>query len=249
LMTLGRPARATAELDTGLDLLGGREAMLERAEWRVTLPGFGLPIPEDGREWQSELAALAGDSALGPRAAWTLALAAYFRGDSAAVEQWRARLQSQGDAARNMERFSRAMWLAAGNRWREALALSDSSETAMNAADTNDPFRRSAFHLLRGDWSLALGDTVRAQQEWRWHENSDIVGWPSGFPQPGEIDGVLGVIARLRRSRLLLHSAMPADRNSGCAMAARVAELWAGAEPVMSTLLTEARMLSRSCAK
>ena len=119
----------------------------------------------------------------------------------------------------------------------------------MNATRPSDPFARSAFHLLRGDWFLAVGDTAGAEREWRWHENSDIVGWPSGFPQAGEIDGVLGVVARLRRSRLLLSSpALVAERGSGCAMASRVVELWAGAEPVMSSLVQEARSLSERCA-
>jgi hypothetical protein len=248
LMTLGRPSEATAELDVGLTLLGSREARLEQAEWRVVLPGFGLPIPEDGRASRSELAELAGDSALGHRAAWALALAAYFTSDTAGVEQWRKRLDSQGLAARDLERFARAISLAAGKKWRSAQVLSDSLETAMNAAQSNGPFVRSAFHLLRGDWLLALGDTARAEQEWRWHENSDIVGWPSGFPQAGEIDGVLGVVARLRRSGLLLRpGASPAERSSGCTMVSRVLELWSGAEPVMNPLVQEARILSRRC--
>lgn len=141
------------------------------------------------------------------------------------------------------------MSLAAGKRWKEALALSDPLETAMNAARTGDPFTRSAFHLLRGDWFLASGDPVQAEQEWRWHENSDIVGWPSGFPQAGEIDGVLGVVARLRRSGLLLgSSALAVDRSSGCAMVGRVVELWAKAEPVLNPLVQQARTLSRRCA-
>ncbi len=249
LMALGRPAKASAELDVGLNLLGGPEARLEQAEWRVVLPGFGLPMMEGGKAWQSVLPALAGDSALGHRAAWALALASYFRSDSAEVEQWRGRLQSQGTTGRDLERFVRAMSLAAGKKWSAAQVLSDSLKTALNAAGTNDPFVRSAFHLLRGDWFLALGDTVRAEQEWAWHENSDIVGWATGFPQAGEIDGVLGVVTRLRRSRLLLRStASPEERSSGCAMVGRVVELWSDAEPVMKPLIREARTLLQSCA-
>jgi hypothetical protein len=248
-MTLGRPARATAELDTGLNLLDKREAGLEQAEWRVVLQGFGLLVPEGGRDWESKLAATAGDTALGHRAAWALALASYFRSDTGGMERWRARLHSQGAEARELEQFARAMSLAVGKRWKEALALSDSLDTAINATRPSDPFARSAFHLLRGDWSLAMGDTARAEQEWRWHENSDIVGWPTGLPQAGEIDGMLGVVARLRRSRLLLRpAALPAERKYGCAMVGRVLELWSNAESVMNPLLEEARMVSRSCA-
>ena len=93
------------------------------------------------------------------------------------------------------------MSLAAEKRWKEALALSDSLDTAINATRPSDPFARSAFHLLRGDWFLAMGDTAGAEQEWRWHENSDIVGWPTGFPQAGEIDGMLGVEAAFVHAR------------------------------------------------
>ncbi|MFL5476891.1 MAG: protein kinase domain-containing protein [Gemmatimonadales bacterium] len=249
LMTLGRPAEATAELDVGLNLLDNREAALEQAEWRVALRGFGLPVAGSGKVWHSRLVAMAGDSQLGHRAEWVLALASYFISETGALERWRARLQSRGPIARDLEHFARAMTLASGKQWKEALALSDSLDTAMNATRPADPFARSAFHLLRGDWSLALGDTARAEREWRWHENSDIVGWPTGFPQAGEIDGMLGVLARLRRSRLLLRPAASAvERKYGCAMAGRVVELWSGAESVMNPLLEEARTLSRSCA-
>ncbi len=249
LMTLGRPAQATAELDEGLSLLDKREADLEQAEWRVVLQGVGLLLPEKGKDWKSKLAAAAGDSVVGHRAAWVLALASYFTSDTGGIERWRARLHSRGAAARDLEQFARAMSLAAAKQWEEALALSDSLDTAINATRPTDPFARSAFHLLRGDWSLALGDTARAEQELRWHENSDIVGWPTGFPQAGEIDGMLGVVARLRRSRLLLRpAALPAERKSACAMAGRVVELWSDAEPVMNPLLEQARTVSRSCA-
>jgi hypothetical protein len=60
---------------------------------------------------------------------------------------------------------------------------------------------------------------------------------------------MFGVVARLRRSRLLLRpAALPAERKYGCAMVGRVQELWSNAESVMNPLLEEARMVSRSCA-
>jgi serine/threonine protein kinase len=248
LTALGRPAQAATELDAGLNLLGGPEARVERAEWRVVLPALGLVPPAGAQEAEIELAAVADSTALGRRAAWALALAAYSRADTVRLEQWRTRLRPPGDSAQPLERFALAMSLAARKRWKPAQAVAESLETSVNLARPGDPFVRSAFHLLRGDWFLASGDSARALQEWGWHENTDIVGWPSGFPEAGEIDGMFGVMARLRQSRLLRRSgASPEERRSGCAMALRVVELWSNAEPVMSRLLEEARTLARSC--
>src|SRR6185437_5072683 len=140
LMTLGRPAQAAAELDEGLNLLDKREAELEQAEWRVVLQGVGLLLPEKGKDWKSKLAAAAGDSVVGHRAAWVLALASYFRSDTGGIERWRARLLSRRTAAVDLEQFARAMSLAAAKHWREALALSDSLDTAINTTRPSDPF-------------------------------------------------------------------------------------------------------------
>jgi hypothetical protein len=69
------------------------------------------------------------------------------------------------------------------------------------------------------------------------------------LPQAGEIDGVLGVIGRLQRSRLLLRSsASSVEHSSACAMVDRVVELWSGAEPVMNSLVQAARRLHERCA-
>ncbi|HEX6434709.1 MAG TPA: hypothetical protein VFZ87_10725, partial [Gemmatimonadales bacterium] len=249
LLALGRAGRALAELDRAATLSPGPDARLQRAEWRVLLPALGLPISESDGPARNDLVMLANDSVLGPRAAWALALAAFAAGDTLEGQRWQARLQSLGKPAHDLERFAGAMALAARQKWTEAMTLSDSLEIAMNATQPVDPFARSAFHLLRGHWLLlGAGDTARATREWRWHDNSDVIGWPSGLPQAGEIDGMVGVYARLLRSRLMLRpGASLDDRKAGCALVQRVRELWSNAEPVMRPLLEQATALAQQC--
>jgi tetratricopeptide (TPR) repeat protein len=249
LMTLGRPQRALEELDSAAALLDSDEARLEQAAWRVALPALGLPLPADGTDWRSRLAALWSDSALGPRAAWTLALGAYAAGDTVELQRCRERLESAEGGARDLERFVGAMIQAARGQWAAAVAASDSSSTALNATRPPDPFARSAFHLLRGHWLAAAGDTAAAGHEWLWHENSDVEGWPGGVSQAGEVDGMLGAYARLVRARALLRPGVTqADHRAGCAFINRVLELWSAAEPAARPLRDEAGRLARRCA-
>ena len=249
LMTLGRPDRALAALDSAANVLATAEARFQQAEWRVVLPALGLPLPEPGGEWRSRLTALTSDSALGPRAAWALALAGFTAGDALEGQRWRGRLQTAGDQAHDLERFAGAMALAGRGKWLEALATSDSLDSAMNATQPADPFARSAFHLLRGHWHLAAGDTAAAGREWGWYENTDVDGWPGGVPQAGELDGMLGVYARLLRTRLLLRAGgSGVERDTGCALVKRVLELWSNTEPATRPLVTEALGLARRCA-
>jgi hypothetical protein len=127
--------------------------------------------------------------------------------------------------------------------------LSDSLEIAFNATDPPDLFARAAFHLHRGAWLAALGDPRAADREWLWSESSDIGGWPQGPAQAGEIDGMLGVYARLLRGQSLLRAdAGAAERVRGCAYLKRVAELWGGAEPAFGTLAARADSLLQRCA-
>ncbi|HEV8454173.1 MAG TPA: hypothetical protein VGQ24_04755, partial [Gemmatimonadales bacterium] len=248
LMGLGRPRQALAQADSAAAMFGSEAARLEQAEWRVVLRALGLPISDAG-EWRAGLAALAGDSVLGHRAAWALGLAAYARGDTTEGHSWRDQLRGGGSQGQSLERFLTAIALAGQSQWQAALALSDSLEIAFNASDPPDPFARAAFHLHRGAWLAAAGDTRGADREWLWSEGSDIEGWPQGPAQAGEIDGMLGVYARLRRGQVLLRpDAGASERTRGCAYLKRVMELWSGAEPAFSALKARADSLLRRCA-
>ena len=244
LMALGRPDQALAQVDSAAMIFGSNAARLEQAEWRVVLRALGLPISEAG-EWRARLATFAGDPALGPRAAWALGLAAYASGDTAEGHSWRNRLLAGGSV---LERFLAAVDLAGKRQWQAAFALSDSLEGAFNATDPADPFARAAFHLYRGTWLAAAGDPRAADREWLWYEGSDIEGWPEGPAKAGEIDGMLGVYARLLRGQVLLRQdAGGAERARGCAYLRRVVELWSGAEPAFSALEARVDSLVRRC--
>jgi serine/threonine-protein kinase len=248
LMTLGRPRRALAQVDSAAALFDSDAARVEQAEWRVVLRALGLPVSEAG-DWRARLTALAGDPTLGPRAAWALGLAAYARGDTSEGQSWKSRLQAGAAQGGSLELFLAAMQLAGRGQWQAALAVSDSLEDAFNASAPPDPFARAAFHLFRGTWLAAAGDSSAADREWLWYESSDIEGWPRGLPQAGEIDGMLGVYARLLRGQALLRpSAGGVGRTRGCAYLKRVAELWSETEPAFSVLEARADSLLRGCA-
>jgi tRNA A-37 threonylcarbamoyl transferase component Bud32 len=248
LMALGRPRQALAQVDSATAIFGSDAARVEQAEWRLVLPALGLPVSEVG-EWRARLAAFAGHSALGDRAAWALGLAAYARGDTSEGNSWQDRLRSGGSQGRALGRFLEATALAGRRQLPAALALTDSLEMAFNATDPPDPFARAAFHLQRGAWLAATGDTRAADREWLWSEGSDIEGWPQGLAQAGEIDGMLGVYARFLRGQTLLRTgAGAAERTRGCGYLTRVVELWRGAEPAFSALDARADSLLRRCA-
>ena len=247
LMALGRSNEALAQVDSAAEVWGSDAAHLERAEWRVVLRALGLPIAEAGN-WHAPLRMLAGDSTLGPRAAWALGLAAYAAGDTTEGSQWRTRLVGERTRNQALERYLGALALAGRRQWHAAILLTDSLEMSFNATVPPDPFARAAFHLQRGAWFTALGDTRGADGEWRWYEASDIEGWPHGPAQAGEVDGMLGVYARLIRAEALLRSGAEAgQRKTGCAYLRRVLELWDDADAAFAGLKKRADSLLLSC--
>lgn len=247
LMTLGRTVEALAELDSATALLGTDEARLQQLEIRAVLPALGFPLPPQGQDWRLRLVALSADPLLGSRAAWALALGALAAGDTVEAGRWRENLKAAGKAP-ELERFIGAMFLAARGQRQAALAISDSLSVAMNATKPADPFARSAFHLSRGQWLLESGNLSGADKEWLWYEGSDVEGWPQGVMQAGEVDGMLGVYARLLRARLLLRpGATPAQRRAGCVYIRRVSQLWSQVDPHLRLLANEADSKVRSC--
>jgi hypothetical protein len=83
------------------------------------------------------------------------------------------------------------------------------------------PFTRSALYLERGAWYREIGMPDSAVASWLWHENTDIEGTiPPYLVQAAEVDGALGVHARLR-----IIETTP-DADFGCPRARDVARLW-----------------------
>jgi hypothetical protein len=194
--------------------------------------------------WRERLEVLARDVAVGPRAIWALALAAQSDGDIAGARRWAARL----DAGSPLRVLLEARDAALRGDVALALARSDSVRLAFQVTRPPDAFAGAAFHLLRGEWRMAMGDRQGADREWLWYEASDVEGWPQGLAQAGEVDAALGVYARLKRADGLLASgASSADTLRACGHLRRIRELWTEVEPAMSPLVRQAESLADGC--
>jgi tRNA A-37 threonylcarbamoyl transferase component Bud32/tetratricopeptide (TPR) repeat protein len=235
LIALGRPATALAHFDSSIAFLTDRnEARLQSAEWRVVLPALGVPgIPEAevvaGRE---SLQRLEGD-----RPTWALALGAYIRDDSSAAMLLHARVTS----GTPLDLFLHAMREAQAGRFEDALRISEPALAFDSAGRAGDPFFRSALHLQRGEWQLASGNRRGADAEWLWYEGLDVVGWPHGVAQAGEVDWALGPYARLRRA------AVATDAVRRCRLLAEALAMWTRPEPAVAPLAAEARRRLAQC--
>jgi hypothetical protein len=154
---------------------------------------------------------------LRPRAEWIAALAtSHFGSGAPAVERGSpaplaALLQAAGAAKRGDPA--------------EALRQTDQLlET--ESAGAADPFFRAALHLLRADWQERLGTKWTADHELLWYENTDVIEFPSGPPQPSEVDWAFGALARWRRARL---GAVTGDEL--CRLDGDIVRLWENGEP------------------
>jgi tetratricopeptide (TPR) repeat protein len=233
LFALGRPQAALAALDSASVLFSSpAEARLQAAEWRVIPPALGMPgIGQGERDrGRAVLRALAADSLSGHRAAFALALDAYARGDTAAVETWGARVRHATGAGQRLLPLVDALEHGARSSWDAALALSEAGLASDSVGYAPDPFFRSALHLLRGEWLANEGRPLEADRSLLWYENLDVIGWPHAEAQPAEVDWALGSFARLRRARLAAADERSAD---ACALARGVAEVWGDAEPAV----------------
>jgi tetratricopeptide (TPR) repeat protein len=237
LVTLGRAAEAQAAFDSAAALFPDpREARLQAAQWRVIPAALGVPgwSEEERERGRRALRAMRGDGLVGERAAWSLALDARARGDTAAT----------GNYAEGLAALLNAMDSAAQGNWSGALAASEPA-LALDSAGRGDPFLRAALHLQRGAWLERAGRVADADRSLLWYENLDLVGWPSATAQAAEVDWALATYARTRRARLALASG---ERARGCAQAESVAEAWSGAEPAVAAAGRELADLARSCA-
>jgi tetratricopeptide (TPR) repeat protein len=237
LFALGRTRAALAAFDSAAMLFPHpREATLQAAEWRVVPAALGVPGVEavERARGRETLLSLAGDSILGPRAAWALALDATFRGDGAEADRWRERAAA-GDA--RLGPVLEGARQARAGHWRAALAASEPALAYDSAGHAPDPFHRAALHLLRGEWLTRLERATDADRSWLWYENLDVIGWPSAEAQAGEVDWALGTWARARRARLPL--------SQRCGLARRVAELWSRPDPAYASLAADMARASR----
>jgi tetratricopeptide (TPR) repeat protein len=247
LLTLGRPDAGLSTLDSAV-ALGGHERLvpaLQSAQWRVLAPALGIAGASDSDEAaaaaRSVLERAMDDSAVGGRAAWTLALDAWHRGDTAAARALAGRIPTRDDALRVI--------VAAVDSGRRspprALALTAGLRGVNEEQDRlGDPFARAIMHLRRAEWYDAIGESENAERELRWHENSDFIGWLQGSIQSAEVDWVAGAYVRVREGM----RRVDAGDRAACADLRRVVDtLWIDVEPGVESLRDAGRAKARVC--
>jgi hypothetical protein len=198
--------------------------------------------------WLDVRLALSGaaDQPAGPsdrrrRARWMLEL-----GERA----WRARAhpekQRDPPLPHAMAALLQSSDLAARGAYDSALVATEVL-TGILAQLTDDPFFRTVLHFRRADWYERIGQPQSAASELRWHENSDLYGYPTGDPQPAEVDWAFAPLAEWRLAALLERAGgRVADK---CRAYRTVARLWATGEALYRARADSAtrRLAELSC--
>jgi serine/threonine protein kinase/tetratricopeptide (TPR) repeat protein len=245
---LGQPGRALALFDSAA-AIGDEEEVFQAAQWRVVPAALGLAGVSEaermagGRALEIAASDTSGtDSDRAMRALWSLGISELRKGDTLAARR-RARrisdLAGTGDYA-GLARLLDAALEASAGEYDSALRTS-APLSRYDALDRlEQPFARSAVHLLRSDWFERSGDLAAASRELVWHENEDLEGLPAGAAQAAEVDWVFAAFARLRQARIAL--AMD-NTEDACRHAAEVVRIWSRPEPALETLAREAGQL------
>jgi hypothetical protein len=132
----------------------------------------------------------------------------------------------------------RALEVARAARWGDALAGTDSL-VADPARDFTSQVLRALLHFARAEWFGRLGDAEAARRALRWAEHWEVDGFPTQAPQAAEVDWSLRTLARWRLATSL-DAAGVRDREV-CLAFVRVADAWAGGEPVFRARADSAR--------
>ena len=244
LLLRGRTRQAWSKLDQAAALLRSPEAEFQALEWRLMLPLLGLPVPA-GAERERARAALAGAS--GPfaaRAAWVSALDALEQRDTVTARRWRAALAARASANQRSAPLLQLLdAMLAGSRGdgTGALALTDSIARYDPGGVGGDPFARAVLYLRRAEWQRLAGHVDAADHTLLFTEAWDTHEWPQREAQSGEVDVVVGALARLRRAALAASAGRDADARM---LAARVCEIWRDADPEYQALRRQARALA-----
>jgi hypothetical protein len=155
------------------------------------------------------------------RAAWMLALLALREGNDTAATRLRAVLADTGTLRRSVEFWDALSQrdTARAGRALGTLLLPDLTRPS------EDPFEDAVVRLMRADHFLRSGSLEDARKTLLWHEHLQLIGFPIGDPQPGEVAWALGTLVRWRRARLL--DATPGQAGAElCATYGAVARLW-----------------------
>jgi hypothetical protein len=244
LLLRGRTRQALAKLDQAAALLRSPEAEFQALEWRVMLPLLGLPGAA-GAERERARAALAGAS--GPfaaRAAWVSALDAVEQHDTVTARRWREALAAQPSTNQRsapLLQLLDAVRAGSNGNGTGALALSDSIVRYDPGGIGGDPFARAVLYLRRAEWQRLAGHADAADHTLLFTQAWDTHEWPQREAQSGEVDVVVGALARLRRAALAVSAGRDADARM---LAARVCALWEDADPEYQPFRRQARTLA-----
>jgi tRNA A-37 threonylcarbamoyl transferase component Bud32 len=234
LVSLGRPDEAIARARELA--LRFPELAIFADELAATSLAFDRDAARFAREWPATRAALveAADQRVGSaerrdRAAWMLRVVG---------ERVAAPGLGPGSVA-----LVRAQALAARGAFDSALTATEGL-AGIAAQQTDDPFFRTVLHLSRAGWYERVGRPVGARPDLLWHENSDLYGYPTGDPQPAEVDWAFAPLGEWRLASLLDRAA--ARREDACRAYRDVARLWARGEPLYAARADSASQRLRS---
>ncbi len=236
---LGRPQQARAIQSRLHEQFGDPEVDL----FALELEAMGLMFDHDSSpvtQWPrvaQRLREFAGGAGaeLRPRAEWMAALLAGHFG--------RGGVDVGRGAPANLAALVSAVELARRGDYAAALERTDRLED-LESADVGDPFFRTALHLLRAEWNEQRAQDLSADRELTWYENTDVIEFPTGSPQPAEVDWAFGVLARWRRAALQ-------GNQDRCRWYADVARLWTSGEPRYAARADSARraMTAQHCSE
>ena len=185
-------------------------AVFQRLADRYADPGLGLFLAEldattlfldedsaaGAARWPGVRTALEGYASLraGPlelrqRAAWMLSLVAFRFGPHTDVAFHRALLAGEA-GPQPLTTLLRAVASASAGGYARALELSDPlTSLEPGRGEVPDPYFLTLLHVLRAGWSAhQAGGVANARRELLWHEHSDLHRYPTGEPQPAELD-------------------------------------------------------------
>jgi len=229
LIGMGRPDTAMA-LAHGLAYRSPELAVFV-GELAGALRLAGVDSAAATARWADALPALAGaaDAATGRldlqrRAAWMLAILEWAEGHADSLRSAGPSTLPPGPLAILLQ----AEGAAARGAVDSALAATRLL-TGIPGQDTDDPFFRSVLHLARASWNERGEHPARAIADLVWHENSDVHGYPSGDPQPAEVDWALSAFAQWRLGSLLERTGQ--QRDEACRAYGGVVRLWSDGDP------------------
>ena len=242
LLALGQPGAGLAELDSAVAMRvpGLGTLALQAAQWRVLAPALRIPgvAAEEATAARATLEGLLADSAIGARAAWTLALDALQQGDSTRARTLALR------APPRLREILDAITIGTGAPRKALERTAGLRGVGEEQNRLGEPFARAILHLRRAEWYDALGDHDRAERERRWHENSDFEGWLKGPIQSAEVDWVAGAYVRVSEGM----RRVDAGDLTACADLRRVVDtLWTHVEPEVARLRDEGHAKASRC--